>query len=357
MTDSDVKKILSGEDKSLKASVLRLLLLPLSYLHLIGLWIFLIPYKLGIRKQFVLPVPVIVIGNLTSGGTGKTPMTIYVARLLQQKGKKVVILSRGHGSKSEKGKSVRVVSDERSVLLNAESAGDEPLLLAKSLPGVPVLVGKDRRVSGIMAVEKFAPDIILLDDALQFWQLHRDLNIILVDATRPFDNGYVLPRGLLREPPSHLSRADFIVLTRADRDEGLAKTRGLCEKYAPGVPVLTAKHKPVGWVKVGEEEVLPLNTFTGRKIAAFCGIASPEVFRQTLLDLGVNIAQWRAFPNHHAYSKEDIEAFMAGETVLVTTEKDAVKLVEKGNFASLYALRVELELSDPKQMRESLLRP
>jgi tetraacyldisaccharide 4'-kinase len=359
MTDTDIKKILSGEDKRLSFAILRLLLLPLSYLHAIGLFCYLLPYRTGLRKQTVLPVPVIVIGNLTSGGTGKTPTTIQVVKMLQGMGQKVVILSRGHGSKGE---GVRVVSDGERVLLDATVAGDEPLLLANSLPGVPVLVCKDRRVSGSFAVQRFKPDVIVLDDALQFWQLHRDLNIILLDAKRPFDNGFLLPRGLLREPTSHLSRASLIVLTRAENEKDIEETKALCAKYAPHVPMITAQHTPVSWISgsYGNPIIRASVSPEGLKVpvTAFCGIASPEVFQKTLEDLGVDVQVFRAFPNHHAYTKEDVDELLAlgGEgAVFVTTEKDATKLQRLWpKWFVLKALRIEVVFSDKVALQELL---
>ena len=174
---------------------------------------FLLTERWGLRKRFRplnvhgQPVPVIVIGNLSSGGTGKTPMAALVVGLLQAQGKRAVLLSRGHGGSNEAGRVPRIVSDGNQVLLTPGEAGDEPVLLANYLPGVPLVVCRDRRQSAQLAIERFAPDVLVLDDGFQHWRLYRDLDIVLLDAQNPFDNGFVLPRGKLREPPSHLSRA------------------------------------------------------------------------------------------------------------------------------------------------------
>ncbi|MBC8135678.1 MAG: tetraacyldisaccharide 4'-kinase, partial [Fibrella sp.] len=212
-----VDGVLHGGDSGVGAVLLRAVLTPLAWLHQFGLEAYLTPFRLGLRKRYRLPVPVVSIGNLSSGGTGKTPATAFVAGCLREAGKRVVILSRGHGGLAERGKDPVIVSEGDGKHLSPVVAGDEPVLLAGLLPDVPIIVCRDRRKSGQLAVERFAPEVILLDDGLQYWQLHRDLDIVLLDARRPFDNGFVLPRGLLREPPSHLSRAGLVILTRADR--------------------------------------------------------------------------------------------------------------------------------------------
>ena len=163
-----------------------------------GLEAYLLAERVGVRRRERLPIPIISIGNLTVGGTGKTPMTQWLCRRLVSENKRVAVLSRGHGGTSQ---SVRLVSGlDGKVRLSAADAGDEPNLLAQTLPGVPVLVGKDRRLSGREALRLFDLDVLVLDDGFQFWQLARDLDIVLLDARRPFDNGFPLPRGLLREP-------------------------------------------------------------------------------------------------------------------------------------------------------------
>ncbi|MGA7827882.1 MAG: tetraacyldisaccharide 4'-kinase, partial [Geobacteraceae bacterium] len=172
-------------------------------------------YVRGILSSFRLDVPVISVGNLSVGGTGKTPMSILVARLLIARGKRVVVLSRGYGGAG--GAAVRLVSDGFRILLPASEAGDEPVLLAHSVPGLIVLTGSDRYRAGLEALKRFNPDIVLLDDGYQHLRLQRDLNILLLNAAKPFGNGWTLPAGLLREPCSALRRADLIVYTRADR--------------------------------------------------------------------------------------------------------------------------------------------
>jgi len=208
---------------------------------------------------------------------------------------------------------------------------------------VPVIVCRDRRKSGKLAVEMFAPDVLLLDDGLQFWQLHRDFDVVLLDAQAPFGNGYVLPRGLLREPPSHLRRADAVILTRADRVDAATLEQTLAHVRTftrPGVPVLTATHAPEGWIHGGE--TLPLSALTGQKAVVFSAIADNEAFAQTVRSLGIEVTQTHFFPDHHAYTASDVKQIAASGTVYVTTEKDAVKLALPGG---VYALRIRLSVT------------
>ncbi len=355
-----VQDVLSGADKSPVAVLLRGALTPLSWLHHLGLEVYLAPFRTGIRRRYELPVPVIVIGNLTSGGAGKTPMTALIAERIRDSGKRVAVISRGHGGSGESGKTPRVVSDGAEILLSPAEAGDEPVLLAKLLPGVPVVVGRDRRRSGSLAVERFAPEVILCDDALQYWQLARNLNIILLDARRPFDNGHVLPRGLLREPPSHLSRAGIIALTRADRatPEELERSLSLIARYAPQTPTFTARHAPTNWIRLGgnpaenvDNNIAPLEALRGASAFAFSGIADGEAFLQVLRDQGVSVVGERTFGDHFAYTAEDVQS-LARQTesasVVITTEKDAVKAAPLWPVGGkpLYALRIRMKMDD-----------
>jgi len=351
----ETKSLLSGEDKSPQAHVVRALLTPLALLHAVGLELYLLPYRMGLRKRYRLPVPVIAIGNLTSGGTGKTPMAAAIGQLLRDHGVRVVLLSRGHGGSHEKSGGAQLVSrGDGALLLPPEVAGDEPTLLAQLLPDVPVLVGRDRRVSGQRACAELAPDLILLDDALQFWQLHRDLDIVLLDARQPFDNGWLLPRGLLREPPAHLHRAGMIVLTRADRVSAkqLEATRRRVAQLAPGVPLFTATHAPQAWVQASTQALFPLDTLVGKEVGGFAGIADGAAFAHTLQQLGLSLKIFREFGDHHTYNKNDILSLIeqSPQMPFVTTEKDLTKVLalwpEGG--PELWALRIGIVFDDPK---------
>ncbi|MDX1934635.1 MAG: tetraacyldisaccharide 4'-kinase [Capsulimonadales bacterium] len=346
-----VENVLNGGDHGIGASLLRGLLRVFAFLHRVGLEIYLLPFHLGIRKRYRLPVPVIAVGNLSSGGTGKTPMTIRIVRFLQQVGLHVVVLSRGHGGTGESRATPRLVSDGETVLLTPAEAGDEPVLLARSLPGVPVVVCRDRRKSGRLAVERFQPDVIVCDDALQYWQLHRDPDIVLLDTRRPFDNGHVLPRGLLREPPEHLSRAGIVVLTRADRvsDTERQERIALVGRYTKA-PIFTATHEPVDWVRASDGGTLPLETFAGQPVLAVSGIADGNAFADSVRRLGADLVANLAFGDHHRYTRADLDrvAAMANVPVAVTTEKDLVKiapLLREGDPA-FHALRIGMKIDN-----------
>jgi len=323
-----------------------------------GLEAYLVAETLGLRRRGHLPLPVVSVGNLSVGGTGKTPMTQRLCRRLQAKGRRVAVLSRGHGGSTT---GVGVVSDDAGqVHLSAAQAGDEPVLLARILPGVPVLVGKDRRLSGRQALRRFGLDVIILDDGFQFWQLARDLDIVLLDARRPFDNGFPLPRGLLREPKRHLRRAGVVVATRAggltasERVALAADVRAL----APDAPLFFAGHRAVGFVPASDlaAPLLPLETLAGRVVHAVSAIAQPESFRRTLeREAGARVLSLRAWGDHHRFSAEEARAALrdaAGAAALVMTEKDAVKWPaseELGADAAdvpTLALRIEMAFED-----------
>ena len=320
-----------------------------------GLEVYLGAERLGLRRRARLPVPVVSVGNLSVGGTGKTPMTQLLCRRFTESGLRVAVLSRGHGGSS---RSVRLVSDMGgTVFLTAPEAGDEPVLLARTLPGVPILVGKDRRQSGREALRRFGLDALVLDDGFQFWQLRRDLDIVLLDARRPFDNGFPLPRGLLREPKRHLGRAGIVVATRAD---GLTASERAAlaadvSRLAPEASLYFARHRAAGWVPAGDlsAPLLPVTKFAGWCVFAVSAIARPHSFLETLSqDAQAEIAGHLAWDDHHPFGPEDAQAardaaVQAGADLLAMTEKDAVKW-PPGSDAGLpaYALRVEMHLED-----------
>ncbi|MCW3095618.1 MAG: lipid-A-disaccharide kinase [Chthonomonadaceae bacterium] len=330
-------------------TLLRGLLSALAPVYCTGLELYLLPYYLGIRKRRRLPCPVLCIGNLTTGGTGKTPMTQTVCRLLQGAGKRVVVLSRGYGGKNEYG--CAIASDGECVLLTAAESGDEAYLLASTLPGIPVVVGKDRRVTGALAWERFHPDVIVLDDGMQFWQLHRDLDIVLLNACEPFDNGWTFPRGLLREPPSHLRRAGIVVLTNARRagSDQIAKVARQVAKLAPDRPILTADLAPTGLRPLPGKIDCPVSWLEGRPVAALSALGNPTAFESMLESLGANLVARFRFRDHKKITDEELaraclEATAAGAEAMLTTEKDAVKLAPNRAAMPLLALQVEMQI-------------
>ncbi len=302
-------------------------------------------YSKGLFKSKSLPGFVVSIGNLTAGGTGKTPATVMLAGWAQQKGYRVAVLSRGYGgSYREK---VLVVSDGKRLRASAAQAGDEPYLLAGRLPSVPVVVSKSRYDAGLHAHEKYGADFFILDDGFQHIQLNRDLNLVLIDAVSPFGNGHLLPWGPLREPLSQMSRADVFIVTRSGHPYPRSVDIPM-EKF-PSVPVFYADHKPSQVVLPLLPEHRPPEFIKGERVLGFAGIARPELFRKTLEDLGANIVFFKGFDDHHPYRKEDLDSLAGmmkttGARYLMTTEKDWVRIAHLNDLPRKIAyLGVEFE--------------
>ena len=310
---------------------------------------------------------VVVVGNLTVGGTGKTPVVEKFARALRDRGRKVAILSRGYKSKAApfwkkwwwdlthtEEPPPRIVSDGAKVLLDSEHAGDEPFMLAHNLPGVVVLVDKNRVKAGAFAIKKFGCDTLILDDGFQYLPLKGSLNLLLVDKTNPFGNGYLLPRGILREPIKHLSRANYIFLTKSNghRDPELET---LIAANHPGADLIECAHRPQYLQRYGAgtdaaNARQPLTWLKGRRVVAFCGIATPESFEKFLRDLGALIVARERYLDHYRYDESDIADLAAlaqreRAECFVTTEKDAVRIAENQAWPlPLYYLRLEIEI-------------
>jgi len=322
-------------------------------------------YDRGILKQVKLPCPVISIGNITAGGTGKTPMTVLTANGLKARGFRPAVLSRGYGGRLTT--SGNAVSDGTDVLIDPDAAGDEPVLIAAAVPGIPVLTGPDRFVSGQLAIEKFGVDVLVLDDAFQHRRLFRDVNIVLLDEAKPFGNGRLLPAGPLRELPAALNRADVIVKTGISRGEKERKKPAVPDsipvfraRYQP-LEIIQGKDKsfPIGSVVTNQirrsgNQMLPPSMLQGKKIYAFTGIAAPDKFRATLEEIGAKIIKFLAFPDHYFYKHADVraiaqEAKAMNAEMVMTTEKDGVKLLRFQDFyREIAILRVGLQM-DPDE--------
>lgn len=319
-------------------------------------------YERRILRNKPLGCLVVVVGNLTVGGTGKTPVVEKFARTLHERGRKVAILSRGYKSKKEPlakklwrklthGEEAppRIVSDGKNVLLDSDIAGDEPFMLAKNLPGVVVLTDKNRVKAGSFAIRKFGCDTLILDDGFQYLPLKGRLNLLLVDRTNPFGNQHLLPRGILREPIKHLSRASYIFLTKSDgtRDEALLE---MIREHNSEAEIIECAHQPQFLQSVENGERLPLDALKGAKIAAFSGIASPESFENMLRGYGAEIRYNQRFLDHHRFTRYEIQhlykkAGAADLDMIVTTEKDAVRLFEDLKAPiPIYFLRLEIDI-------------
>lgn len=294
---------------------------------------------------------VLSVGNLTVGGTGKTPMVIYLARWLQNNGFVVVILSRGYGGKAES--QGGIVTDGQTLLMPSDNAGDEPVLLAKQLPGIPIVVGKDRFRSGELALEAFSPDVVLLDDAFQHYGLHRDLDLVLLDGRRPLGNGYLLPRGTLREPLSGLKRADAVIMTRADHCDESQWSR--IQRRFPNKPLFRASHQPkivLPQSMQARADIQTLSDLEGATVLAFSGIGQNEIFFQTIEAAGTRLVSRIPFPDHFSYESRHLrqierQAHLYNVDYVLTTTKDAVRLPDDwAGFRSLVVLDVEIAFED-----------
>ena len=308
-------------------------------------------YGVGFLKSRSVPAWVISVGNLTVGGTGKTPTVLLIAKELAARQLRVAILSRGYRGKYQD--PVNLVSDGDNLLLGPSQAGDEAYLLAKSLPGVPVLVGRDRWLLGRYAVEKLGAQVLILDDGFQHLGLNRDVNLLLLDTEQPWSNGFLLPAGALREPQEQAARATAFLLTRPGAG-ALSMMEELGAIY-PGRPIFTARHKPMNLVDPADESSRNTDYLKGRRVVAFCGLARPLSFLETLAELGAEVPVFIKWPDHYQPQSKDIELIRAkareiGVFEAVTTSKDAVKLssgllgLEGDDFLKVWVLEVEMEI-------------
>ncbi|MDA3970487.1 MAG: tetraacyldisaccharide 4'-kinase [Desulfobulbaceae bacterium] len=303
-------------------------------------------YKKGRFKSRKLGVPVVSVGNLTMGGTGKTPMVMYLAKLFADR--KVAIVSRGYSSKG-KG-DINLVANGHELLLDVEQAGDEPYLMAESLPGVVVATGKDRALVGDYCAHELGCDLILLDDGFQHLKLQRDLDIVLFKVDSFLGNNRVFPGGDMREPLAALQRADCFVLTCVS-EEKQAKAEAIkvaLQGRFPDVPVFFAGYSPVS-LKDGLGAELKIENCSGMKVAAFCGLAQPFYFRESLADAGLDVKLFKSFADHHRYTQGQVDSIVARAkkmqlAALVVTEKDFVKLADCSCGLPLYKLQMDVQM-------------
>ena len=289
-------------------------------------------YTRGIFQAHRLPCTVISVGNIVVGGTGKTPTVIAIAKQLQEDGVRIAILLRGYKRQSRE--KITVVSDGEKRLCSHTESGDEADMMARLLPGIPIIVGRNRYAAGQLAIERFKSDVLILDDGFQHRQLHRDVDIVTVDATRPFGTGQLLPAGTLREPLTALRRADILLLTRADKPAQVSRIRGKLGTLAPNTPILESVHRPMHLYRLhafGNTEPLSLNWLRGKRLLAICGIGNPNAFVATLNQYTPETVDLLEFPDHHAYTEADCQRIQCrlkqmGAAFIVTTQKDEQKL-------------------------------
>ena len=330
--------VISGRRRGMTAALLRGLL-----------WVFTIVYaalhrsrqilyRIGVFRSHKFPCPVVSVGNITAGGTGKTPLVEFLARWFARKNCRIAVLARGYGKSGARG------------------SDDEDLISEMELENVVRLPGADRVATGRKAISEYRADLLILDDGFQHYRVQRGLDIVAIDATQPFANGHLLPRGLLRERPSALRRADLIILTRTDQ-VGRAELEELRARIGRAVETV---HKPVHVRSLGSRKKHGLEWLRGRNVYAFCGVGNPDAFRRTLESVGATVVKFRAFEDHHAYASQDLrrmnaeaQEFMA--EAIVTTEKDATKVNAEGFELPLTALRIEIEVVRNEDLLEERL--
>ncbi len=297
-----------------------------------------------------LETPVISVGNLTVGGTGKTPMVIWLAETLLKMGKKPVILSRGYKRKL---KVPVIVSDGEQIYIHPKYAGDEPTMIARRLSNVPVLVGSDRGWIGNWAEGLYEPDVFLLDDGFQHRRLHRDLDIVLVNARNPWGNGRLLPAGPLREPKSSLNRADIVIITHANMCKNLNRIIREIRKHTRA-PILESSHQAESFVHMKTNEAVPFNEFGPRSVIMFSGIVNPDCFLSMLSDADLSVKERLIFGDHHWYEMKELRDIMkksiaSKSDAIVTTEKDAARIEEwPVTTTPFYYLRINLKIEQPE---------
>ncbi|OEU80640.1 MAG: tetraacyldisaccharide 4'-kinase [Desulfobacterales bacterium C00003060] len=317
-------------------------------------------YKKRVLKQKNLPCKVVSVGNITVGGTGKTPMVHYVANLLASHGIDVAVVSRGYGGSCQR--LGGIVSDGKTTLMGVRASGDEPQLLASKLNGVPLCVGKDRYQTGLLAIGRFGSSVLVLDDAFQHLALKRDLDLLLLDSTRPFGNGYCIPRGTLREPVEEIRRAGALVLTRWTADRNLDRLHPMIEVHARGRPVFRSMHVPDGLFVAGRKGSLNLTHLKGRRLFAFSGIAQNHSFFETVCRLEGHIAGSVEFPDHHRYAHDDLKLVWKrarGMNVdnVITTEKDYVNIpADIPSTPELLVLAISISFGDDTQAFEGYIK-
>lgn len=346
--------MLTGERQDLPARLVIGTLVPLALLYSAGLKVYLWPYHAGLRRRHRLPCCVVSVGNLVSGGTGKTGLTVTLARSLRDAGYRVCVLSRGFRG-SHEGQAA-IVSTGEQVLLGAEEAGDEPFLMATELQGVPVLVGRDRRVTGQLAVSRFKPDVVLLDDGAQYYQLHQDVRILILAASRPFGNGWTLPAGVLREPPSHVRRATCVVVYEdvPGRTLNSPTFRALAS-----LPVYRGRYEATGLTVKDTSQRRELPWLRGRRVAAVSALGNPASFENTLRTAGAIVVSAFRFPDHARPDPRTVaallnEAVLAEAEAIVMTRKDAVKWPRLDSPLPVLVLEAEFRVDRLKDMLRTI---
>lgn len=361
------------EKDALGVFFLKKSLLLLSYLFSGLVQVRYLLYKNRILKPQPLGCRVIVVGNLTVGGTGKTPVVEMLAKALRDKGRNVAVLSRGYKSKTEplvkklwrllshgEVPPPKVVSDGQTIFLDSEAAGDEPYMLARNLPGVKVIVDKNRVKGGYYAIKRYKADTLILDDGFQYLPLKGWMHILLIDKTNPFGNGNLLPRGILREPIKHLKRASYVCITKSNSVED-PELVSIIQRYQPNLKLIECRHCPTLFKSLDGSHTLPLSAMQGKLVAVLSGIASPKSFESFLEGCHAILVHKEQFTDHHRFTDYELDAFIqaalkAKAEYLLLTEKDAVRLPKRwAPPLPAYYLRIEIDILKGKEIFEELV--
>lgn len=367
--------IIFGRAKGVRATLARFLMLALSGVFRLLVQLRLWRYRNGWKPQHHLGASVIAVGNITVGGTGKTPVVELLARSLRDEGRQVAILSRGYKSKKparpqrwsdSNGRPIpseqmpRVVSTGKALLLDSKFAGDEPFMLARNLDGVSVLVDKNRVKGGRFALRHLSADTLLLDDGMQYLDLAHGMDIVLVDSQAPFGTEALLPRGTLREPPKNLRRAAYILLTKCDGSSNEALITRI-RKYNKTAGIIECAHGPVHLENVFTRERQPLDFLKDKWVGAISAIAVPEAFEGSLEKLGARVEIRRRFADHYRFSRREVDRFMQrcverDMQLILTTEKDAVRFPRPSSIdVPVYFLRIEVEILKGRDIWDDLI--
>lgn len=356
--------VIFGRAKGFRAAFTRALMLGLSGVFRCLVQIRIALYRLGWKPQEFPGAQVVSIGNLTVGGTGKTPVVELLAKSLRDRGRNVAILSRGYKSKrlgyaqKWEGKDGRMVSEEKmpkvvstgsAILLDSKFAGDEPFMLARNLDGVAVIVDKNRVKGARFAIREMEAETLVLDDGMQYLDLAHSMDIVLVDSRSPFGTEALLPRGTLREPPRNLRRASYILITKCDGGSN-AELIIRIRKYNPVADIIECAHDPIYLESLYTRERKPLDYLEGKWVGAISAIAVPENFEKSLVKLGAKVEIKRRFSDHHRFNRRDVDDFMQrcverDMEMIVTTEKDAVRFPRPTEInVPIWFLRIEVQI-------------
>ncbi|WP_411826214.1 tetraacyldisaccharide 4'-kinase [Luteolibacter sp. AS25] len=367
--------VIFGRARGFRATLMRMLMFWLS-----GIFRLLVQFRIGLyrrswKPQAYLGAQVVAIGNITVGGTGKTPVVELLAKSLRDRGRNVAILSRGYKSRKlekvqrwhdKRGKLIpsermpKLVSTGDELLLDSKFAGDEPFMLAKNLPGVAVVVDKNRVKGARFAIQELGAETLMLDDGMQYLDLAHSLDIVLIDSRSPFGTEALLPRGTLREPPKNLRRASYILITKCD---GTSNTELISRirKYNATADIVECAHGPIHLENLFNQEREPLEFLKDKWVGAISAIAVPESFEKSLEKLGSKVEIRRRFSDHHRFNRKDVDDFMQrcverDMDIIVTTEKDAVRFpVPTEVNVPIYFLRIEVQILSGQQAWDEMV--